>query len=185
MKYKYLFLISIIACSSDPIRYCENEEAITPGTGVNFNSLQYKTETKCAKIYYCVEIDSSFSADETNRIKLALKDWEESTKYTINFSKPSGCFKIIKQDIPFFRRYGCGDCIAFTNDNIYINKDIACGSRVFNVAVRHELGHMIGLDHITDNKSVMYSKYSLSDLPNISLQTPDIQKFIDVYSCHL
>lgn len=164
---------------------CKNEDPPPPGTSVDMETIKCTDKPKCGVITFCPTIESTFTQDEIGYIKLAFEDWEYSTRGAIKFVDNDPCyhFTVYKRNQDFFTSQNCGYCRAYTLDDIYINQDKVCGTRVFNAAIRHEIGHEIGLQHSDNTNAIMSPVYANSTWATPSVQTADIQAFETIFNC--
>jgi|GEM_PF-791622 predicted Zn-dependent protease len=137
-----------------------------------------------AKMPIKVFIDTSCSKSKVESIKEAMRIWEEVTNYLIkfevvekdyqvmikcsNFLEESEGYSTIGEAKPILIYTGYFHLIENASI-VFLKRRISC---VRPIVELHELGHVLGLDHVNDSKNVMYP-YEKCDqiIPNYTITT--------------
>lgn len=137
-----------------------------------------------------VVIDSKFTNHHKQLIVEGCQDWEVKTNYTVTFKFPENVHQ--EHDVIWIRsattdqlkeygdhvvgrtNYGLGDG---TSNVILLNPEYQ--DDVWHIAVRHELGHALGLGH--DRNGTVMASITNNAAEYVTCQ--DVAKFCEVWDC--
>jgi hypothetical protein len=180
-------LAALLVLASGCSAPCTEGDAPPPGSKVDHTRLQCSGMPACETRRFCLSIDDRIGAEDRARIALALRDWELATRGAVAFvdAEPCARSRIVRttNDDPWLKAQKQPYARGFTNEEgIHLVDEHTCGSHAFSHVVRHELGHLIGLQHLPDSLAIMYHAY-LPQRTELAVQTVDAQAYFDTHRC--
>lgn len=175
-----IIIIFLFGCSDE----CLDEQADSPGSHVNYSELSFSYEEYCEVRDFCLD----YSVQE-DIIESAALDWEVSLMRSARFDCAEKArnirIEVVNSDYPVLKELGI-EVKGYNDGNIiYINEDRVCGSFLWNVVIRHELGHSLGLAHDSRYGISVMAEISSRGDSGLNIITKNVQEYMRVHNCKI